>query len=66
MGTFEALYDHLLAEFPDERERGTAFEEICQHYLQTQPAYQKELQNVWLWDEWPGRWGPDTGVDLGS
>jgi predicted helicase len=19
---------------------------------------------VWLWDEWPGRWGADTGIDL--
>jgi len=19
---------------------------------------------VWLWDTWPGRWGPDTGIDL--
>ena len=19
---------------------------------------------VWLWDEWPGRWGRDRGIDL--
>ena len=19
---------------------------------------------MWLWDAWPGRWGPDTGIDL--
>jgi predicted helicase len=19
---------------------------------------------VWLWDDWPGRWGADAGIDL--
>ena len=22
------------------------------------------LNQVWLWDDWPGRTGPDTGIDL--
>ena len=64
MGSFEALYEHLLAKFPDEKARGTAFEEICQLYLRTLPALKKELKKVWLWDAWPDRFGPDTGIDL--
>jgi superfamily II DNA or RNA helicase len=23
-----------------------------------------QLKKVWLWDKWPGRWGPDAGIDL--
>ena len=22
----------------------------------------RELRRVWLWDEWPGRWGADVGT----
>ena len=64
MGSFAALYEELCRKFPDNKPRGDAFEEICQHYLRTHPAYQKQLKTVWLWDEWPDRWGPDTGIDL--
>ena len=64
MGSFAVLYEELHREFPEATARGRAFEEICQHYLRTHPAYQKELKKVWLWDEWPDRWGPDTGIDL--
>ena len=64
MGSFSALYEELVRTFPDSKPRGDAFEEICQHYLRTHPAYQKELKKVWRWDEWPDRWGPDTGIDL--
>ena len=52
MGSFAALYEELCRKFPDNKPRGGAFEEICQHYLRTHPAYQKELKTVWLWDEW--------------
>ena len=64
MGSFAALYEELCRKFPDNKPRGDAFEEICQHYLRTHPAYQKELKKVWLWDKWPDRWGPDIGIDL--
>ena len=26
--------------------------------------YRQVFAQVWLWDDWPGRWGPDTGIDL--
>jgi superfamily II DNA or RNA helicase len=26
--------------------------------------YGGQLRRVWLWDEWPGRWGIDAGIDL--
>ena len=34
------------------------------HYLLTDPQYADLFSDVWLWSEWPDRWGPDTGIDL--
>ena len=44
--------------------RGRQFERICRWYLTTDPLYRRELKRVWLWDEWPSRWGADAGIDL--
>jgi predicted helicase len=49
---------------PDPNVRGRQFEHICKWYLTHDPAYRRKLRQVWLWDEWPGRKGPDTGIDL--
>ncbi|MDB9950271.1 Helicase associated domain protein [Gammaproteobacteria bacterium] len=48
----------------DNKVRGTQFEKLCKWYLQTDPLYAAKLEEVWLWDEWPGRWGADCGIDL--
>jgi predicted helicase len=44
--------------------RGRQFERLCHWYLQNAPEYRYRLRKVWLWNEWPGRWGPDVGIDL--
>jgi predicted helicase len=44
--------------------KGRAFERLCRWYLQNAPEYRLRVRKVWLWDEWPGRWGPDCGIDL--
>ncbi|GGK33993.1 DEAD/DEAH box helicase [Nocardia camponoti] len=44
--------------------RGTQFERICQWFLTHDPSYASELEQVWLWDDWPDRWGSDAGIDL--
>ncbi len=49
---------------PDVRLRGVQFESICKWFLTHDPGYRRELKTVWLWDEWPGRWGADAGIDL--
>lgn len=45
-------------------ERGRQFERLCQWFLRNDRFYGHELANVWLWDEWPGRFGADAGIDL--
>jgi len=43
---------------------GRAFELLCRWFLQNDPEFRAEYEQVWLWAEWPGRWGPDRGIDL--
>jgi superfamily II DNA or RNA helicase len=61
-----ALGDLLSRLDPDPNRRGKQFERICQWFLTQNPVYAALLRpdRVWLWDEWPGRWGSDDGIDL--
>jgi len=49
---------------PDVNIRGTQWEHVCKWFLETDPVYRGQLTKVWLWKKWPGRWGPDAGIDL--
>ena len=43
---------------------GFDFERLYKWYLETAPQYKAFIKRVWLWRDWPDRWGPDTGIDL--
>lgn len=59
-----ALGDLLARLDTDPVRRGRQFERICQWFLRHDPLYAGELRHVWLWKEWPDRWGIDAGIDL--
>ncbi len=44
--------------------KGRQFEHVCKWYLTHAPEYRSLINQVWLWNEWPGRWGVDCGIDL--
>ena len=44
--------------------RGRQFERVCKWFLTNEPLYKHQVRRVWLWNDWPGRWGADTGIDL--
>ncbi|SEH06695.1 restriction endonuclease [Candidatus Venteria ishoeyi] len=46
------------------RNQGDKFERLMLAYLKTDPLYQEKYSDVWLWSDWPGRDGGDTGIDL--
>ena len=48
----------------DHLRRGKQFERVCKWLLANDPLYEHQVRRVWLWDEWPGRWGADAGIDL--
>ena len=62
MAVFTEFEARLRAAFPDNF--GQRFESVAKWFLETDPRYASQLKRVWLWDEWPGRWGPDDGIDL--
>ena len=48
----------------DNHIRGIQFEKLCKWLLENHPLYKSKLKQVWLWDDWPERWGKDCGIDL--
>jgi predicted helicase len=48
----------------DNHARGVQFEKLCKWLLENHPLYKSRLKQVWLWDDWPERWGKDCGIDL--
>lgn len=47
-------------------EKGTFLERLIQTVLEKHPGEygRQRFEQVWLWGEWPGKRGPDTGIDL--
>ena len=62
--TFGDVYQQLVEQYPDPRERGRQFEPLVQEVLRTDPGYQDLYAEVWRWSEWPGRRSGDIGIDL--
>ena len=44
--------------------KGRQFETLCKWYLNNAPEYRGQFRQVWLWGDWPDRWGQDAGIDL--
>lgn len=58
------LLDQLYFSSTSKTDKGTKFERFTQSFLQTDPLWSGQFEKVWMWDQWPERWGPDTGIDL--
>ena len=43
--------------------RGNQFVRISKWYFLNDPKWSMLVDEAWLWDEWPERWGPDSGID---
>lgn len=49
---------------PNPIKRGKQFEHFVKWFLKADPEWSTQVEHVWLWNEWPERWGVDCGVDL--
>jgi superfamily II DNA or RNA helicase len=61
VATFPELYSSFDA---DPQKRGKQFERFVKWFLKNEPEWATQVDQVWLWDEWPERWGKDCGIDL--
>ncbi len=59
-----ATFDEFLSSFNLDNNKGTQFEHFVKWFLKNDPEWITQVDEVWLWDEYPDRWGPDCGVDL--
>ena len=60
-GLFADFYNSLDA---DPGKRGRQFEHFVKWFLKADPEWSTQVEQIWLWDEWPQRWGADCGIDL--
>jgi predicted helicase len=59
------LLEEYAALAPDTKTKGLWFEKLAQQFLLNDPMYASKFDEVWLWQDWPGRSGKvDTGIDL--
>lgn len=49
---------------PDAGKRGKQFEHFVKWFLKNDPEWSTQVDQVWLWDEYPYSWGRDCGIDL--
>ena len=48
----------------DSNKKGDQFEKFCKWFLENDPVWKPQVKKVWLWNDWPDRWGADLGIDL--
>jgi len=60
-----ASFSDLLSTFdPDSGKRGRQFEHFVKWFLRNDPEWATQIDQVWLWNDYPGQWGRDCGIDL--
>lgn len=67
MSNFQQVINRYREQSHSEADKGNRFERLMQAMLHTLPPYCNELQQVWLWNEFPFRQSislHDTGIDL--
>lgn len=60
MATFQTFIRSIQADGND----GKAFERFVKWFLKNDPEWTTQVDQIWLWDDWPDKWGPDCGIDL--
>jgi predicted helicase len=61
VASFLELYQSL---DDDPLKRGKQFERFAKWFLKNDPEWSTQVDQIWLWEEYPERWGIDCGVDL--
>ena len=63
-GTFEYIEAKIRRDAEGKTSFGFEFEWLCKWLLETAPSYRGQFDQVWLWKDWPDRWGGLSGIDL--
>jgi superfamily II DNA or RNA helicase len=59
------MFAKFLLTFSDQsHQRGKQFEIFVKWFLENEPFWKSQVDEVWLWDNYPDNWGRDCGIDL--
>ena len=62
---FDGVLERYRELSTDESTKGLLFERMVAKYLLTDPEYANEIEEAWLWKDWPLRWqNQDCGIDI--
>lgn len=61
MATFSDYYSTLDTA---PAKRAEQFKRFVNWFLKTDPDSADQLAEIWLWEDYPGRWAEDSGIDL--
>ena len=70
MATFsqflKSIYKDAKKQPDEERFKGLQFKRFVKWFLTHDPKWKTQVDEIWLWDEYPKRWGnkKDLGTDL--
>ena len=65
MAGFYEVYERLCERYPDPHERGReGLESLVAEVFRADPLYRNRFTEVWRWNDWPLRDGPDNGIDI--
>lgn len=64
MSDLNKLFNEYRTKIKNNRDLGTSFENLIKVYFENEPLYKQKFKNVWMWGEWPYKWGQDSGIDL--
>ncbi len=63
IGTFEYIEAKIRRD-AEGTSFGGEFEWLCRWFLENAPRYRGRFDKIWLWKDWPDRWGTDAGIDI--
>ena len=65
MANLDAALERTRSTAPSTTVQGRRFERMFRAALLNHPGeFRDKFTRMWLWDNWPGRDGPENGVDL--
>lgn len=57
-------FENFISDLQQKDKSGKNFEEFVKWFLKRDPTWSNFIKKIWLWDEYPKRWGIDKGIDL--
>ncbi len=62
--SFRSVLEELDAKAWNNVQKGQSFERLVKAFIERDKGQSSRFEQVWLWDDWPGKGGHETGIDV--